>query len=108
MPAVAAGAGVTVVGAVAAGGGVAGTSEADSSFFPQAVNASTAASDTATHRGWAIIFMRASHTSALAGHLQPLTDAALCRLGSRAAVRAEALLPHIRVPLPRTTVSLGK
>jgi hypothetical protein len=51
IAAVAAGAGA---GAVAAGGVVDG---ADSSFLPQALKASTAASDAARIKGWRVIFM---------------------------------------------------
>jgi hypothetical protein len=46
-----------IVGAEAAGGGVAGTDEADSSCLPQALKARTAASDAARIKGGRVIFM---------------------------------------------------
>ncbi|GAA0890142.1 hypothetical protein GCM10009121_30230 [Rhodanobacter soli] len=44
-------------GAVAAGGIADGAGAADSSFLPQALKASTAASDAARIKGWRVIFM---------------------------------------------------
>jgi hypothetical protein len=52
--------GVAGAAAVAAGGGVAGAWEADSSFLPHALSASTAVSATGYIKAWRVVFIEIS------------------------------------------------